>query len=88
MCDFTINYPGDKGEIISKLQGAIESGGGFFQGDTASGVFEGKTPVGAFSGNYKINGDDVNVHVEKKPFLVSCSRIEDEINKYLNRGVA
>ena len=87
-CQFTINYPGPKDEIIAKLEKAIMGTGGSFNGDTTNGIFEGNTPVGDFSGSYTINGDMVNVSIDKKPWLVSCGRIEDEINNYLNRGTA
>ncbi len=87
-CQFSINYPGEKQEIIDKLQSAIANGGGQFNGDTMNGMFRGKTPIGDFTGNYFIDGDSINVTIDKKPFLVSCGRIEDEINKYLNQGIA
>lgn len=87
-CQFTINYPGPKDEIIAKLQKAILSTGGKFNGDTTNGAFEGNTPVGDFSGRYSIDGDSVSVLIDKKPWLVSCGRIEDEINNYLNKGTA
>jgi len=87
-CQFSINYPGPKDEIIQKLQQAVVSTGGRFNGDTSNGMFEGNTPVGDFSGRYTINGDTVDVVIDKKPWLVSCSRIESEINNYLGRGTA
>ncbi len=87
-CQFTINYPGPKEDIVQKLDKAIRSTGGRFNGDTSNGQFEGNTPVGDFGGHYSIHGDSINVVIDKKPWLVSCSRIESEIKNYLNKGIA
>ena len=85
-CKFSIYYPKPKSELVSELERAILKTNGEFYGDTTKGVFEGRTTVGGFSGFYIIDEDTINVTIEKKPFLVSCGRIEDEINNYLNTG--
>ncbi len=87
-CQFSIYYPKPKDELVAELENAILKTDGEFEGDTENGAFRGKTPVGGFSGYYTIDEDTIYVTIEKKPFLVSCSRIEDEINNYLNTGTA
>jgi hypothetical protein len=87
-CKFTIHYPQHKEELVAKLQDAILTTGGQFEGDTSEGRFHGNTPIGSFEGNYVITGDDIEVDVIKKPFLISCSRIESEIKKYLGQELA
>ena len=88
MCQFTIHYPKPKEELVQKLEEAIIKTKGEFNGDTSNGVFKGTTPVGAFSGSYRIVDDTIEVSIDKKPWLVSCGRIEDEINNYINQGLA
>ncbi|HEU0136907.1 MAG TPA: hypothetical protein VFQ50_06420 [Flavobacterium sp.] len=87
-CQFSINYPKQKDELVQKLEAAILQTNGQFDGDTSNGVFKGNTPVGSFSGSYTIHGDNIEVTIDKKPWLVSCNKIEDEINNYINQGLA
>ena len=85
-CKFSINYPRPKEDLVDKLRTAILSTSGFFEGDTTNGTFKGNTPLGGFSGNYTIREHIINVTIEDKPWLISCQRIEDEINNYINTG--
>lgn len=84
MCNFSINYPKPKEELVTKLRSAILSqSNAQFEGDDTSGVF-GLTAMGFdIAGKYTIEGDDIEVNITDKPFLVSCSRIESELRKYL-----
>jgi hypothetical protein len=87
MCNFPIEYPKPKDEMVSQLKAAIESQtNGIFQGDTSSGSFSFTAKGFDLAGNYSIAGDIVDVSVTKKPWLLSCSKIESEIRKYLNNG--
>lgn len=79
---FTVKYPGDKTQLISKIRNAVGSKGRL-DGNEQKGTFEGSTPVGDFEGSYVIAGDDITVTIDKKPFLVSHSRIQDEFEKAL-----
>ncbi|MBF6608024.1 MAG: hypothetical protein ITG00_04720 [Flavobacterium sp.] len=87
-CQFTIHYPQPKELLVAQLEDAMRKTNGEFNGDALGGVFSGNTPVGGFSGSYSIDGDMIFVTIDKKPWLVSCGRIEDEINNYLNQGTA
>lgn len=83
---FTISYPGDKAQLIAKLKSMIGDKGQL-AGNEQSGNFEGNTPVGGFAGSYQIQGDDITVTIDKKPFLVSTSMIKDEFEKALKKGL-
>ena len=85
-CKFSISYPERKEELVEKLRTAIIQVNGSFNGDVNSGAFQGNTPLGGFSGRYVVEGDDIHVEVDEKPFLIGCSRIEKEIREYLSRG--
>lgn len=87
MCNFTIEYPKPKDEMIRQLQIAIESQtDGFFQGDTTTGMFSFTAKGFELAGNYHIEGDLVELNVTKKPWLLSCKRIESEIRSYLEKA--
>ena len=82
-CSFTITYTKPKEILVEKIVNAVLSAGGKFTGDIENGTFEGNTPIGSFKGSYAVLGDVISVDIDKKPFLLSCGRIENEINKYL-----
>ncbi|MFP5436321.1 MAG: hypothetical protein ACLGH8_00860 [Bacteroidia bacterium] len=79
---FNVKYPGDKTQLIDKIKQAVGTKGSL-NGNEQQGSFEGSTPVGSFEGSYVINGDNITVTIDKKPFLVSHSRIKDEFEKAL-----
>lgn len=84
MCNFSINYPKPKEELVAQLKAAIlAQSNAQFQGDQNAGIF-GLTVMGFdIAGKYTIEGDDIEVNITDKPFLVSCNRIESELRKYL-----
>jgi hypothetical protein len=51
-----------------------------FEGNERSGRASGF----GFEGSYTVGSDCIEIKVEKKPFLVSESRIKKEIEKYCN----
>lgn len=86
MSQFTVNYQGDKSQLINKLKGMVGSMGQV-NGDENSGSFRGNTPLGGFEGSYRINGDEILVNIDKKPFLVSTDRIKEEFQKAIKKGL-
>lgn len=82
MGSFNLNYPGDKSQLLNKIKSTIGDKGQF-AGDESRGVFEGGTPLGKFAGSYTINGDEISINIDKKPFLVSDNRIKEEFEKAL-----
>lgn len=84
MCNFSINYPKPKDQLVSHLKAAILSqGNAQFEGDNTRGAFAFTAMGFNIAGSYAIIEDVIDVNITDKPFLVSCSRIESEIRKYL-----
>jgi hypothetical protein len=84
MCNFSINYPRAKDELIERFRTTVEvQPGGLFKGDDTSGAFSFKAAGFNIAGNYSIEDDLIQVRVTDKPFLLSCSRIESELKRYL-----
>jgi hypothetical protein len=84
MCNFSINYPKSKEELVTQLKSAILSqSNAHFEGDNGTGAFAFTAMSFDIAGNYVIEGDSIDVNITDKPFLVSCSKIESEIRKYL-----
>lgn len=82
---FTIKYPGDKGDLLTKIKSTIGDKGQL-AGNEQQGSFEGSTPVGSFEGSYAIIGDDITVTISKKPFFLSHGRIKEEFEKALKKA--
>jgi hypothetical protein len=82
---FSVIYPGDKSELLNKIRSTVGSKGNL-SGDETTGSFEGSTPIGSFEGRYLIEGDEINIIIDKKPFLVSHGRIKEEFEKALRKG--
>ncbi len=86
-CKIIIDYPHPKDEAIQKLKNAIELYNGEFDGNTLEGHFKVGTPIGFFEAKYSIQGDEIEIDIVKKPFLISCEKIEKEIKKYLENNL-
>lgn len=82
---FTVCYPGDKAGLLNKIKNTVGDKG-TLNGNEQQGKFTGSTPIGSFEGSYTINGDDINITIDKKPFLVSHDRIKDEFEKALKKA--
>ena len=84
MCNFSINYPKPKEQLVTQLRSAILSqSNAHFEGDNTTGAFAFTAMGFDIAGNYGINGDIIDVNITDKPFLVPCSKIESEIRKFL-----
>lgn len=79
MCQFSIPFSGNADGLISRARQAIERAGGSLTGDTNQGTFQASTPIGAIQGGYTVNGQEITIAIDKKPFLLSCNRIETEL---------
>jgi hypothetical protein len=86
-CNFSIQFSGSADVLVQKAKTAITSNGGQFDGDESSGAFIISTPVGKVSGYYAVDGQNFNIGIEDKPFLVSCSKIENTLKDALAAGV-
>lgn len=82
-CNFSLSFNQPIEQLIEKAKNAITSRGGSFTGNNQAGDYSISTPVGSIQGTYTVGGNKINFTIIKKPLLVSCSKIEDELRKYL-----
>jgi len=75
-CNFSIPFSGGADIILGKAKAAIESQQGIFSGDANSGNFEVTVFSNTIRGMYQVNGQDLNLTITHKPFLIPCSTIE------------
>lgn len=75
-CKFSIPFSGDASEIVSKARNTVEQNGGVFNGDNIAGSFDISLYGNTIKGSYAINGVDLEITIDEKPFLLSCSMIE------------
>jgi hypothetical protein len=83
MCQFSLTFSGSSEALTSRAKQAIEGGGGAFAGDVAAGNFKARTAIGSIQGSYEIEGQQIILTITKKPFLLTCNRIEKELTSML-----
>ena len=54
----------------------MQSQGGTFEGDVSGGNFQVSVFGSTIAGSYTVSGNDLNIVIHDKPFLVPCSTIE------------
>ena len=82
-CDISIDFNGDPDQLIRSAEHAISGAGGSFSGTNSDGKFAINSPLGKVSGTYTVQGQSFNISITDKPFLVSCSKIEDELRRQI-----
>ena len=82
-CDFSIPFQGSADQMVKKAEKAIDEAGGTFAGDASSGSFSVGSPLGEIVGTYKVTGQAAGFAITKKPFIVSCSKIESKLREYV-----
>ncbi len=80
-CNFNFNIPGSLSEALQKAKYSVEKQGGSFNGDEAGGNFSLSIFGQNISGNYAATGNELNVIISEKPFMVPCSAIESFLQK-------
>lgn len=82
-CNFSIPFSGSPSDILNRAQAAIHDQGGYFKGDDNSGDFQ-LTVLGSdITGRYYISGQELNVTIDSKPFMIPCSTIQRYLKSYL-----
>lgn len=76
-CNFSIPFSGDVETILAKARAAIESQNGDFSGDINSGNFEVSVFANLIKGHYSVSGQNLNLTITDKPFIIPCSTIEN-----------
>jgi hypothetical protein len=69
---------------MNKAKSAVESQGGNFTGDTTSGKFDVSVFGNSIAGSYEVAGQNLNIVIDSKPFLIPCSAIEGFLSKQLS----
>lgn len=75
-CKFSIPFSGSADQILAKAKSAVEGQGGKFEGDTNSGNFDVSVFGSTIGGSYTVTGQELNLVISDKPFLIPCSTIE------------
>jgi len=75
-CNFSILFSGEAEIILGKAKTAIVSQQGIFTGDVNSGNFEVTVLANTIRGVYVVTGQNLNITITHKPFLIPCSTIE------------
>ena len=83
MCNFSLPISSDPSSLIRRAKQEIERTGGVFNGDNNQGNFHAKSAIGSIQGSYEILEGQIVLSITKKPFLLSCSRIQKELSKVM-----
>ncbi|MEO5603685.1 MAG: hypothetical protein ABIR06_22385 [Cyclobacteriaceae bacterium] len=82
-CNFSIPFSGEPSSILSRAQSAIQDQGGQFKGDDMSGAFQLSIMGSEIRGSYIISGQDLDITIDSKPFLIPCGTIQSYLTKHL-----
>jgi len=82
-CNFIIPFAGPPNSVLAKAQTAIQSQGGTFTGDETGGNFYVSVMGNTIKGSYTVMGQDLDIVIESKPFLIPCSTIESFLKSKL-----
>ena len=83
MCQFSLPFSGEAQGLLQRAKQSIENMGGVFNGDDSLGNFSTKTPIGSIEGSYQMLEGEIALSITKKPFLLSCSKIEKELRAHI-----
>lgn len=68
---------------MSRAEAAIHDQGGHFRGDDMSGAFQLTVLGSEIRGSNNISGQDLNITIDSRPFMISCSTIQSYLTKHL-----
>jgi len=83
-CNFSIEFNQAADNLIANAESAISKAGGEFNGTNGNGNFQLQTPLGKINGSYIIQDKVINIQIDSKPLIISCTRIQEELKKYLS----
>ena len=82
-CNFSIPFSGDAENVVNKARSAVMGQGGELNGDNNSGQFQVKVFGSTIAGNYTVSGNQLQVAITDKPFMIPCSTIESFLSQQL-----
>ena len=88
MCNYDFNLPVDAEPLVILARQAIEEHGGKTEGENGHVTFTIPTPVGDVNGACEVvEPKVVSIRVTKKPDIVPCSVIRQQLVTYLTEAV-
>ncbi len=75
-CNFSIPFSGSAQEVLLKAKTSVQNQGGNFNGDEINGVFDVTVFGNTIRGSYSVSGQNLDIIIDSKPFLIPCSTIE------------
>lgn len=78
---FDIKKPDNLEEVLFSVTQDIKREGGTLKGDINSGEIS----IQGVEGTYKVEGDVIKITITKKPFIITESRVKEEIKKYFDK---
>ncbi len=82
-CKFTIPFSGNPNDVLLKAKSAIMGQGGTFEGNDSGGKFDVSVFGNTIKGSYFVMGQELNIIIDSKPFLIPCSTIEGYLRNKL-----
>ncbi|MEO6538952.1 MAG: hypothetical protein ABIT07_00465 [Ferruginibacter sp.] len=83
-CNFTIPFTSSPENVMQKAKATILGQGGNFNGNETAGNFSISIFGNTVIGSYTVNGQELTVLIEEKPFLIPCNSIESFLKSKLN----
>ena len=83
-CNFSIPFSGPVQTVLNKAKTAITGQGGAFDGDESGGSFFVSVFGNTIKGSYTVEGQNLAIVIDSKPFLVPCSTIESYLKNKLS----
>ncbi|MCL2220287.1 MAG: hypothetical protein FWC23_09170 [Chitinispirillia bacterium] len=81
---FRIKLKKSVADSVDEVKSAVAANGGVFEWDGAQGRLEVSSPVGKIKGACRaVSGNEIEVSITDKPFLVSEGMIKGKIEEYL-----
>ena len=82
-CNFSIPFSSSPEDVLKKARSAVQGQGGTFTGDTNNGDFKVSVFGNTIAGGYTVAGQQLNIVITDKPFLVSCGMIESYLKNQI-----
>ena len=82
-CNFSIPFNGNPESVINKARAAVQGQGGTLNGDNNNGQFKVSVFGSTIAGQYAIVGNEMQIQITDKPFMIPCSTIEGFLSKQL-----
>ncbi len=75
-CNFSFPFSGSAEDVLMKAKSSVQSQGGNFNGNETNGIFDVSVFGNTIKGSYSVSGQNLDIIIDSKPFLIPCSTIE------------